>query len=217
MKRYNFVGVIFCGALLIGGCTSKRETGYSKYEYLLKDREEKKMAEHTQAEEESYRPESHVDELKDRRKKPQGDNYSKNSHKRVKRILQTADSYLGVPYKYGGNTRKGLDCSGLVVNAFKSVDQTLPRASWQQAQVGKNVSKKDLRPGDLVFFSTRKSSRKINHVGIVSSVQHKEINFIHATTSRGVRYDRLDTGYWNPLFQKAVRVEKKERILVGNR
>lgn len=209
--------MVLSGALLIVGCASNRESGYSKYDYLLKDRKEKQMAENTEQPTNAPKPNSHVDQLKDVPPKSKGDTYVKGHNKRVKRILQTADSYLGVPYKYGGNTRRGLDCSGLVVKAFESVDQALPRASWQQAQVGKDVRRKDLRPGDLVFFSTRKSSRKINHVGIVSSVQNREVNFIHATTSRGVRYDRLDTGYWSPLFQKAVRVEKKERILVGNR
>ena len=98
-------------------------------------------------------------------------------------LFTVAEKWLGVPYRYGGNTKKGCDCSGFVSQVYKAVyGKSLERNS--AAIRDKNCSKirrSQLRTGDLVFFKTG-SSRKINHVGIYL----KDDKFIHASSSKGL-------------------------------
>ena len=107
--------------------------------------------------------------------------------KKSNTVIQTARSYTGVPYKYGGTTRVGIDCSALLLHSFKSVKVKLPRVSADQAKVGEKVKIKDLKPGDMLFFATGKKKNAITHAGIVTSVKgKKQVMFIHASTSLGV-------------------------------
>lgn len=122
----------------------------------------------------------------------------------VDKVIKEAEKYLGTPYKYGGTTKKGLDCSALTGLAYATVGTSLPRSSSGQSAVGKKVPKKQIRPGDLVFFDAKKSG-KITHVGMVVSVKDQDVRFIHATTSRGVRYDDLNGDYWSQRFVVAKR------------
>lgn len=122
----------------------------------------------------------------------------------IQKVLGEAKSYLGVPYRYGGINHNGIDCSGLARNSYKAIGVELPRSSKEQASYGTPVKRDRLRPGDLVFFSAKNDGR-IDHVGIVSQVKGEEVSFIHATTRSGVRFDRLDVGYWKNLFQSARR------------
>ena len=69
-------------------------------------------------------------------------------------IVRSAESYLGTPYRYGGSSREGLDCSGLVLNVFRENGIGLPRTSASQYRVGEKVGREQLRPGDLVFFAS---------------------------------------------------------------
>jgi probable lipoprotein NlpC len=129
---------------------------------------------------------------------------AKFDNRAVRDIITTARNYTGTPYKYGGTTRNGMDCSGLVTVAFNSANLKLPRVSSDMANVGREVKIKDLRPGDLVFFITGKED-KISHVGIVTDIRGKEdIVFIHAADS-GVREDNLFTKYYQKTFTKATR------------
>jgi cell wall-associated NlpC family hydrolase len=121
-------------------------------------------------------------------------------------VIKTARSYLGTPYRYGGSTGKGMDCSGLLCTSFASIDVKLPRTSTEQASYGKDVRLNDIAPGDLVFFAERKGSNKISHVGLVTVVKGKEaITFIHSSTSRGVVEDNLFGEYYQKIFVKAIR------------
>ena len=124
--------------------------------------------------------------------------------KNANSVLTAAKKYLGTPYKYGGTTRSGLDCSGLVINAFDAVGYQMPRISRDQANEGKEIRLRDVQEGDLVFFKTSGSS--ISHVGIVEEVKNGEIFFIHASTSKGVMVSSLEETYWNKRFVKATRV-----------
>ena len=129
---------------------------------------------------------------------------AKYDNRTVRDIVTTARNYTGTPYKYGGTTRNGMDCSGLVTIAFNSANLKLPRVSADMANVGKEIKVKDLRPGDLVFFITGKED-KISHVGIVTDIRSKdEIFFIHAADT-GVKEDNLFTKYYQKTFVKATR------------
>lgn len=122
-------------------------------------------------------------------------------------VISTARTYVGTPYKYGGNTRAGLDCSGLMVLSFKKAGKQLPRVSRDQANAGKTVSRKDIQPGDLVFFAFGGGSR-IDHVGLVTQTDGQgEVRFIHSTTKLGVTESNLSAPYYSKYYVKAVRVE----------
>ncbi len=124
-------------------------------------------------------------------------------------LLSKTKKYLGVPYKYGGNDHKGIDCSGLVCNVFKELNINLPRVSELQADYYPAIHFPDIQKGDLVFFVT--SGKKINHVGIVSKIiSEEEILFIHASTSKGVIEDNLMINYWKKRFARVCRPIIKE-------
>lgn len=121
-------------------------------------------------------------------------------------ILKEAESYLGTPYRYGGMTRSGIDCSAFVLSVFGAVTgMSLPRVAASQAQEGEKINKEDLQKGDLVFFSHGRG--KISHVGIVENVTADgQVTFIHSATSKGVMISSLDDSYWGPKFRFAKRV-----------
>lgn len=140
-------------------------------------------------------------------KKSKNDTYTHSASPysaEVSSVLNEAKRYLGTPYKYGGTTKSGLDCSGLVINAFDAVGVKMPRISRDQANEGKEIRLRDVREGDLVFFNT--SGSNISHVGIVETVRNGEIFFIHSSTSKGVIVSSLEETYWNRRFVKATRV-----------
>ncbi len=114
-------------------------------------------------------------------------------------IVKSAHQYMGVPYKWGGTTESGFDCSGLTRAVYLLNGISLPRASYEQYNEGDSVSKAKLQKGDLVFFITDKG-KKINHVGIY--IGNNE--FIHAP-SRGkvVSKARLDSSYWGKAYRGA--------------
>jgi len=121
-------------------------------------------------------------------------------------ILSEAESYLGVPYRYGGTSRSGIDCSAFVQRVFEIFDQDLPRISSAQAKEGHPVSKDELRAGDLIFFATNGGSR-VSHVGIVHNVSDQgDVEFIHASTSKGVIVSPLSDAYWSKRYLYAKRL-----------
>lgn len=126
---------------------------------------------------------------------------------KVDKVITTARSYTGTPYKYGGTTRSGMDCSGLLLNSFKVINFELPRSSEAQSKIGKEIKLKDLEPGDLVFFATGKKRRKITHVGLVTERKDKDnIKFIHASSSLGVVEANIFADYYVKRFRGARRV-----------
>lgn len=122
------------------------------------------------------------------------------------RLINTALEYSGVRYKYGGTSKAGLDCSGLMLITFGEHNYDLPRSSSQMALEGQKVKLNEVVKGDLLFFCTGRRNRKINHVGLVVTTEGDEIKFIHSSTSRGVIVSSLREGYWNSAFVKATRV-----------
>ncbi|WP_298892612.1 C40 family peptidase [uncultured Psychroserpens sp.] len=128
------------------------------------------------------------------------------SSKEIKNIIDYAKTFEGTRYKYGGTTKKGMDCSGLVVTAFKKEDILLPRTTGDLSKRGDWIDVKEVQEGDLLFFATKKNSRKINHVGIVTDSRPGHVEFIHSTTSRGVITSNLSEKYWYLAYVQARRV-----------
>jgi hypothetical protein len=125
-------------------------------------------------------------------------NYSK-AHLRDK-ILQTADSFIGVPYRWGGESvEEGFDCSGFTMTVYQLNGLDLPRSSRAQWNAGKTVSRSELKKGNLVFFRTT-SSRRISHVGIYDGNGH----FIHAPgKGKWVRRSSLNNRYYKKRYAGA--------------
>lgn len=122
------------------------------------------------------------------------------------KVISTAKSYQGIPYKYGGTTRSGMDCSALVFHAYYSIGINMPRTSNDQSQLGQKVAMKEIRQGDLLFFATSKKKNQVTHSGIVTEVQDGEVRFIHSSTSLGVTEDYLSSKYWANAFLFAKRI-----------
>jgi cell wall-associated NlpC family hydrolase len=119
-------------------------------------------------------------------------------------LVVHAMGFLGVPYQRGGNTvETGFDCSGFVKAIYEqTVGLVLPRRAEQQAAATQNIERKELRPGDLVFFNTMR--RAFSHVGIYIG----DGKFIHSPRPGSeVRVENLAAAYWNRRFNGARRVE----------
>ncbi|MCH6198441.1 C40 family peptidase [Aquiflexum sp. LQ15W] len=126
---------------------------------------------------------------------------SKNLRKQnVNKVVETARSYRGTPYRYGGTTRSGMDCSALVYHSFYSVGINMPRTSEAQSKEGKKVPGNSLEKGDLIFFATGKKKKQVTHAGIVTDTSKGNIIFIHSSTSLGVTEDNLNQAYWSKAF-----------------
>jgi lipoprotein Spr len=119
------------------------------------------------------------------------------------RILDQYASWKGVRYRLGGSTKKGVDCSGFVQITFQEqFGLTLPRSASMQQNVGKQINREKLRPGDLVLFRAGSTG---HHVGIYIGND----NFVHASTNSGVMISNLNEKYWNNRYRQARRVLSK--------
>ena len=116
------------------------------------------------------------------------------------RIIETAKKYIGVPYVFGGNTPKGFDCSGFLQYVFKENGFVVPRLADEQYMLGKAAKVSQLSAGDLGFFTTYTSGA--SHCGFYVG----DRNFLHASSSRGIRIDSLDSDYWSSRFLGARKI-----------
>jgi cell wall-associated NlpC family hydrolase len=116
--------------------------------------------------------------------------------------VRFAKTFVGAPYRSGGTSYKGVDCSGLAYVVYRQFDIRLPRTSSDQSRVGVHVDRSDIEPADLLFFrTTRRGS--ISHVGIYIG----KGKFIHASTgARTVRVDALNDEYYRNRYVGARRV-----------
>ena len=141
------------------------------------------------------------------KKSPKTTTTTSNSYSpKALKIISYAQQFEGVRYKYGGTTKRGMDCSGLVYTSFNAHNVALPRISSDMAKRGDWVDIKVIKPGDLVFFATKKNSRRVNHVGLVTKVRGDDFEFIHATTSRGVITSSIKERYWYLAYVQARRI-----------
>lgn len=127
----------------------------------------------------------------------------------ARRLSDYASKYLGTRYVWGATGPKSFDCSGFIGHVFRNEGISLPRTSRMQYTRGTKVSKSDLRPGDLLFFSSRTSGKgRVGHVAMVTEVNPDgSCVFIHASTKRGVVYQKFpDGGYYSRHFIGAKRL-----------
>jgi cell wall-associated NlpC family hydrolase len=123
------------------------------------------------------------------------------------KIVNYSKQFLGTRYKWGGTTKAGMDCSGLVYESFRAHDVYLPRISRDMAKKGHSIALKKVLKGDLLFFKTNKNKRNaINHVGLIVDIKNNDIYFIHATSSKGVIISSINQSYWKSAFAEARRV-----------
>ena len=117
-------------------------------------------------------------------------------------LYQHYKLWKGTPYRRGGLTTRGIDCSGFVLITFKALrDARLPRTVDEQATFGRGIVPGELRSGDLVFFKT---GAAMHHVGIYLD----RGRFMHASTRRGVTISALADGYWRKRFWQARRISQ---------
>lgn len=132
------------------------------------------------------------------------------SHPKATKMVDYAARFLGTRYVLGATGPKAFDCSGFTSYVYKNFGITLNRTSRQQYLQGEKVSVKNLRPGDLLFFSSRSAGRgNVGHVAMVVSVdnQNGTCQFIHASTKKGVTYQKFpDNGYYSRNFIGARRI-----------
>lgn len=117
-------------------------------------------------------------------------------------LVREARKWIGTPYAYGGHSRRGTDCSGMIMELFSFVyDIKLPRSSAMQCEYSRPVKFDDMKPGDLVFFATGRAAR-VNHVGLYVG----DGRMIHASSSRGVMESALNEKYWQRTLHSQGRI-----------
>ena len=130
----------------------------------------------------------------------------KRRHADEWRLLLVVDRYLGVPYKWGGTTRRGMDCSAFARAIFRETyGVELPRTSKQMYKLGTQIVERSaLRPGDLVFFRDTYSGPGVSHVGIYIG----DGRFAHASSSQGGAITGLDAPYFDRRYAGGRRVRR---------
>lgn len=121
------------------------------------------------------------------------------------KIIDSAKTYVGTPYHYGGMSKNGIDCSALIYRVFQKNNFLVPRTSIAQSELGEKVKPKKADIGDLIFFRTTRRKR-ISHVGIVVENHSGDIKFIHASSSKGVMISSLEEAYFKKRFVKIKRL-----------
>lgn len=126
-------------------------------------------------------------------------------------LISNGKQLIGTPYRYGGNTPNGIDCSGLVQYIFGSMGADVARTSRSLAELGHEIDMDQVTKGDLVFFKGRNiNSKSIGHVAYVVGGEGKKMILLHAT-SRGVILDEMsDMSYYQKRFLFAKRLEYDE-------
>ncbi|MCM1503888.1 MAG: C40 family peptidase [Muribaculum sp.] len=110
-----------------------------------------------------------------------------------RKLVEEALTWLGTPYRYGGKSRSGTDCSGMTMVVYRdALGIALPRSSREQQKFCKSIKKSALDAGDLIFFSTGRDKSRVSHVGMYIG----DNKFIHASGSRGVIVSDIGEKYY---------------------
>ena len=120
-------------------------------------------------------------------------------------LIAVAEQNLGSPYVTGGTSKRGFDCSGFVLTAYKFFNISLPRTANDMSRAGRVLDKNEYRKGDLIFFKTN-GKTVINHVGMVVDATEDNITFIHASTSKGVIISNTKETYYGKAFAQVNRI-----------
>lgn len=124
---------------------------------------------------------------------------AKRTNTQVEEILKRAKNQIGTRYRAGGNNASGFDCSGFVRYCFEPIGIKLPASAAQQAEVGKKLYLSEARKGDLIFFKGGDAkSKTVGHVGIVVGGEGDDLEFIHASSSKGIMTSKLGEKYFKP-------------------
>jgi len=130
----------------------------------------------------------------------------KNNEEKIM-LVKVAKSFMGAPYKYGGNSVRGLDCSAFVKKIYDLFDVQIPRSARDQYRTGVKINKDELAIGDLVFFRTKRYIQYPTHVGIFIG----DGNFIHSSSGHnriGVKIDSLSSDFYSKTYTGAIRVKQ---------
>lgn len=202
--RHALIAPVVFGVILLGcSSSSPRFRGSdTRTERVVQDEDEFRYASKIK-EETAKEDDKKVDVNSLQKKLSQKSGYSNSTPKGLNRdaLLLDAVSFLGVPYKYGGDSKEGVDCSGLTCSVYETaVKKKLPRSTKEQYETGTPIDKSDLQFGDLVFFDT--TGRKPSHVGIYV----EDDLFVHASVVSGVTISSLESTYYKNRFVGARRV-----------
>ncbi len=205
MSKRNFIYfiIIFCIALIMSSCVpsirftsdnkSKESNSYSENASQNKSNSNKKKTSNKNYSEDKTKYSKIPKNEKSRKSYDKSNISTEFLNGTRKQIISEAQSWIGTPYSWGGESRSGADCSGFVMEVFKTAGISLPRTAAEQYTRGKAINITEAKSGDLVFFSNNSS---ISHVGIYIGNN----NILHSSSSRGVVVQNLSTMGINPSF-----------------
>jgi cell wall-associated NlpC family hydrolase len=122
-------------------------------------------------------------------------------------IIDYADNFLGIRYRYGGKSKKGFDCTGFVQTVFERFGYTTPRSSSAIRTVGKEIKRDLAQAGDIIYFKGRNArSKRPGHVGIITEIKKGVIYFIHASVNHGISYSSTNSRYYKKRYLGVRRV-----------
>ena len=143
------------------------------------------------------------------KEKPEHTNSSRTAT--INSVIELSKKYIGVPYKWGGTTPDGFDCSGFLFYIFKNSGVDFPRTIQDMQKISDKIDIKNAEKGDLLFFKgTNINSNDVGHVALVVEKTSESLIIIHATSSKGVTMnDYNQYQYWTSRFLFATRIKNE--------
>lgn len=195
--------LLFITLISLASCKTQSNIITSKEE--AKERGLYNYSDKKEAKTEKYTDRKNTKEHTSQQIKSNSYTVSESTFPLANQIVENAIENLGVSYKEGGTTKKGMDCSGLVYSTYGNHNISLPRTANDMSLQGEMISTKEAQAGDLIFFKTNGKS-SVNHVGIIVEVAEDEIKFIHSSTTKGVIISSTLDDYYGKTFAQINRV-----------